>query len=131
MIDSQTSRSRFQLKTGPLIGGAVLIGAGGLLSLAWRGPGRLGADRSGAAAGEADGRAAGRAREAEVAPGQGGDRRRRLAERTVRNSAAIVVRQGATHANSAGNSKSRGSGESQEIGKKQGNGKKQRNGDEC
>ena len=42
MIDSQTSRSRFQVKTGPLIGGTVLIGAGGVPGLAWRGHGRLG-----------------------------------------------------------------------------------------
>jgi hypothetical protein len=33
MIDSQTSPSRFQLNTGPLVGGAVLIAAGGLLAL--------------------------------------------------------------------------------------------------
>ncbi len=34
MIDSQTARSRFQPNTRLLIGGAVLIGAGGLLGLA-------------------------------------------------------------------------------------------------
>ena len=34
MTDSQTSRSRFQLNTGPLIGGAVPIGAGHVPGLA-------------------------------------------------------------------------------------------------
>lgn len=77
MTDGQLSDARFQLRTAPVIGGAMVTGmAGGLLALAATRPGGLRYRGGRAAAVRADGRSAHHG-QAGRGPGRSGGLRRR------------------------------------------------------